>query len=100
MAVDVGGKDMQEEDQIRLWAAPAAGPETSTELEGILGRWGGLWLPARERTGTAVTQEKPVLFLFFDLFCTFFWICFFTFFRPSPTPSVVAVDFIGTKKSN
>ena len=47
-------------------------PEISTVLEGILGRWGGLWLPATERTLTAVTQEKHLLFLCFDLFCRIF----------------------------
>ena len=80
IAVDIGGKNTQEKDQIRLWAAPTS-PEIITVLEGILGRWGGLWLPARQRTQTAVTQEKHLLFLCFDLFCSFFWICFsFTFF--------------------
>ena len=48
-------------------------------LEGILGWWSGLWLQARERTLTAVIQEKHLLFLCFDLFCTCFWI----FFSPS-----------------
>ena len=57
----------------------------STVLEGILGWWGGLWLPARERTLTAVTQEKHLLCLCFDLFCRFFSI--FSFFFPSfPLP--------------
>ena len=37
IAVDIGGKNTQE-DQIRISAAPAADPETSTVLEGILGR--------------------------------------------------------------
>ena len=53
-----------------------------------------MWLPERERTLTAVTQEKT-LFLFFDLFCRFFWIP-----RLPATTSVVVVYFIGTKKSN
>ena len=82
IAVDIGGKNTRERDQIRIWAAPTAGPEISTVLEGILGRWGGLWLPAKERTLTAVTQEKHVLLLCFDLFCRFFWI-FFLFLPPS-----------------
>ena len=35
----------------------------------------------RERILTAVTQEKHLLFLCFDLFCRFFWIIFsFSFF--------------------
>jgi len=38
MDVDVEDKDTQEQDQIRIWAAPTAGPEISTVLEGILGR--------------------------------------------------------------
>ena len=38
MAVDVEGKDTQEQDQIRICAAPTAGPEISTVLEGFLGR--------------------------------------------------------------
>ena len=76
IAVDTGGKNKQELDQTRIWAAPTASPETSTVLEGILGRWGGLWLPVRERTLTAVTQEKYLLFLCFHLFSSFFWIFF------------------------
>ena len=84
IAVDIGGKNTQEEDLIILWAAPTAGPEISMVLEGILGRWGGLWLPATERTLTAVTQEKHLLFLFFDLFYRIFWIffLFFSFLHP------------------
>ena len=81
-------------------ALPPAGPEISTVLEGILGRWGGLWLPARERTLTAVTQEKHLLFLHFDLFCRCFWIFFSFFFSPFSTYSVVVVNFIGSMKSN
>ena len=50
----------------------------------------------RERTLTAVTQDKHLLFLCFDLFCRFFGIFFFFFLFPS---SVVVVDFIDTKKS-
>ena len=38
IAVDTGGKNTQEQDQIRIRAAPTAGPETSKVLEGILGR--------------------------------------------------------------
>ena len=36
--MDIGGKNTQEEDQIRIWAAPTAGPEISTVLEDILRR--------------------------------------------------------------
>ena len=75
IAVDIRSKNTQEKDQIRIWAAPTAGPEISTVLEGILGRWGGVWFPERERTVTAVTKEKHLLFLCFDLFCS--WIFFF-----------------------
>ena len=82
IAVDIVGKNTQEYNQIRIWAAPTAGPEISTMLEGMLGRWGGLWLPVRERTLTAVTQEKHWLFLSFDLFCRFFWIFLFFLFPP------------------
>ena len=56
-------------------------------------------LPVRERTLSAETQEKHLLFLCFDLFCRFFQIFLFFFFPSSP-PSVVVVDFIGTMKSN
>ena len=38
IAVDIGCKNTEEEDQIRIRAAPTAGPEISTVLEGILGR--------------------------------------------------------------
>ena len=49
--------------------------------------------PTRERTLTAVTQEKHLLFLSFDLFCRFFW-TFFLFFL---LYSVIVVDFIGSR---
>ena len=65
--------------QIRIRAAPSAGPEISAGLEGFLGRGGGLRLSARERMLTALTQGKHLLFLCFDLFCRFFWIFFFFF---------------------
>ena len=68
-------------------------------LGSILGRWEGLWLQASKKTVIAVTQEKHLLFLFFDLFCRFFWILFFFFLFPFPL-SVVVVNFIGTMKSN
>ena len=50
---------------------------------GHLWRWGGLWLPAREKTLKAVTQEKHLLFLCFDCFWRFFWI-FVSFFSLFP----------------
>ena len=89
IAVDTGGKNTQEQDQIRIWAAPTAGRETSTGWDGILGRRGGLWLPERERTLIAVTQEKHLLFLCFDLFCRFIWI----FFPSPPTPPCCSCQF-------
>ena len=82
IAVDIRGKNTPEQDQIRIWAAPTAGPEISTVLEGILGTWGGLCLPARERTLTAVTQERHLLFLCFNSFYRFIWIFFFFLFPP------------------
>ena len=39
--------------------------------------------PSEGKDSTAVTQEKHLLFLCFDLFCRFFWI--FSFFPPCPT---------------
>ena len=58
----------------------------------------------RERTLTAVTQEKHLLFLCFDLFsCSvdslgfFFFFYFFSFLF---SPSVVVVGFIGTMRLN
>ena len=83
---------------------PTAGPETSTVLEGILERWGGLWLPVRERTLKAVTQVTHLLFLCFNLFCIFFWILFyfssFSFFPLLSLPFDLIFYFIGTTKSN
>ena len=93
IAVDIGGKNTKVEDQIRIWAAPLSRSRISTVLEGILGRWGGLWLPARERTLTTVTQQKHWLFLCFDLFCRL--LDFFFNSSPPPTPCC-SVDFIGT----
>ena len=37
--VDIGGKNMQEKSQIRVWAVPTADAERSPVLKGILGRW-------------------------------------------------------------
>ena len=57
IALDIGGNNTEEQDQIRSWAAPTAGPEISTMREDILGRWGccdsqrgkGLWQQRREK---------------------------------------------------
>ena len=38
IAVDLRGKNTQEQDQIRILAAPTTGPEINIVLEGILGR--------------------------------------------------------------
>ena len=38
IAVDIGGKNTQEQDQIRILAVTTTGPEISTVLESILGR--------------------------------------------------------------
>ena len=38
IALDIGGKNTKEYDQIGICASPTAGPETKTVLEGILGR--------------------------------------------------------------
>ena len=75
IAVDIGGKNTLEQDRTRIWASPIAGPEISTVLQGILGRWDGLWLPAV----TALIQEKHLLFLCFDLFYRVFWNFFLSF---------------------
>ena len=96
IAVYIGGKNTQQYDQIRVWAAPTACPETNTVLEDTLEGRDGLWLPARKRMLTEVTQEKHLLFLYFDLFCSF--LGFFFFF--GPPLSVEVVDFISTMKSN
>jgi len=93
-AVDIGGKNLHSRARLESELSPQQVQRSAQCWGGILGRWGGLWLPARERTLTAVTREN-VLFLHFDLFCRFFWIFFFLF-----TPTVVVVDFIGTMKSN
>ena len=48
IAVDIGSKNIQEQDQFRIWAVPTAVSESSTVLEGILGRdqflslWSGI----------------------------------------------------------
>ena len=98
IGVDIGGKNTQEQDQIRIWVAPTAGPEFSTVLEGLLGRCGGLWQPAREKTLTAVTQDKHLLFFVLTCFVDSFGF-FFSLF-PRPPPLIVVVDFIGIMKLN
>jgi len=102
VAVDIGGKNTQEQDQVRTWAAAITGPEISTVSEGILGRWGGLWLPARERTLTAVTKKKKKKNYSHIFICP---VDSFEFFPlPAPTPHIfplcLVVNFIGTMKSN
>ena len=64
-AVDLEARTHRSRARLDL-SCPLRGPETSTVL-GILGRQGGLWLPARERALTAVTQEK--IFIIFT-----FWL--------------------------
>ena len=59
--MDIGGKNMQKESQIRVWAVSTAGPETSPVPDGILESQSALWLLARERMLTAETQEKQLL---------------------------------------
>ena len=87
IAVYIGGKNTQQYDQIRVWAAPTACPETNTVLEDTLEGRDGRWLPERKRMLTEVTQEKYLLFLYFDLFCSF--LDFFFFFGPPLSVEVV-----------
>ena len=54
--MDIGGKNTQEEDQVRIWASPIAGPETSTALEGILGEVDCDFSAGKDSDG--ITQEK------------------------------------------
>ena len=49
---------------------------------------------------TAVTQEKHLLLLCFDLLCGSFGCSFFFFFSLFPPSSVVVASFIGTMKAN
>ena len=69
-------------------------------LEGILRRFGGLQLPERERTLTAETQEKHLLFIYYSyiLTCSVVSSGYFSFFPFLPSVAVVA-DFISTIKS-
>ena len=80
IAVDIGGKNTEEEDQIRIRAAPTAGPEISTVLEGILGRWSGLWLQRGKGLCTAVTPEN----IYYSYVLTYYVdsLDFFPFFPP------------------
>ena len=59
---------------------PHRKPEMSTVLQGTLGRWGGLWLPARERTLIAVTQEKHYFHILTCLVDSFGFIFLFYLF--------------------
>ena len=76
--MDTGGKNTQEQDQIRICTAPIVGPETSTVLEGILGRLRWTVTPSggkdSDSSGSRITSIILILFLFFDLICriTFF----------------------------
>ena len=58
-----------------------------------MGRGGAWRFPATERTLTAEIQGKHLLFLYFDLFSSCFWIFFFSH------SVAVVVDFISTVKS-
>ena len=73
-----------------MWVSPTACPEISTMMKNIRRRWGRLWFQARERTVTAVTQDKHVL-LYFDLFCRLPWIS--VFFFPFPPPQCLNCRF-------
>ena len=42
IAVDIEGKNTRSRTRLDYEMHPTAGPETSTVLEGILGRWSGL----------------------------------------------------------
>ena len=55
------------ESELRIWAAPTAGSEISTVLEGILGRWGGLWLPVRGKDSDSSDSRKTFITLMFWL---------------------------------
>ena len=100
IAVDVGGKNTQEWNQVRIWAALPAGPEVSTVLlEGILGRSGGRWLPVWEKTDSSDSRKTFISLIFLTCSVHSFRF-FFTFFFLSPPIPVVVVDFIGTMKSN
>ena len=81
MAMDIGGKNTQEEDQIRVWAGPTAGPEASAVLEGILGRWSGLWLPAKGK-GHWQQRLKKGIYYSYILTCSIVVSGFFSFFFP------------------
>ena len=88
MTVGIGGKNTQEQDQVRIWAAPTAGPETSTVLEGILGRW------VRERILTGGDSRKNIYYSYVFTCSVDSLGLFFS------SPSNVVVDFIGIMKSN
>ena len=66
-------------------------------MQGIRGRWGGLWIQVRKRILTPVTQDKYILFFCFDLLCRFFWV-FFPFL-PTLTSTAAVVNIIVNMKS-
>jgi len=49
-------------------------PHSRSSVGVNLGKQGRLWLPERESTLIGETQEKHLLFLYFDFYCNFFWI--------------------------
>ena len=92
--MNIGGKNTQEEDQIRIWAVPTAGPSRDQHCVG--GHPPALTVtPSKGKDPDSSDSEKHLSFLCFNLFYRFFWI-----FSPFLPHSVVIVDFIGTMKSN
>ena len=87
MALYIGGKNTQEEEKIRIWAAPTAGPEISTVLGGILEKWvdccdsqwgEGLWQQwLKKNTFYSYVLTCSVDSFGFPLFCfscQFYWL--------------------------
>ena len=100
-AVDVGGKNTQEQDKIRIWAAPTASSGTRTVLQGILGRWGEMW-PQQVKGPWQHWLKKSIYHSYALTFSVrfFFFSFLFFFFPPSPWLPIVVVNFIVTMKSN
>ena len=68
---------------MRTWAAPTADPETSAVLEGILGRWGGLW-PSKGKDSDSSDSRKTFIILTFSFVLQILLISFL-FLPPFPT---------------
>ena len=97
LAVDIGGKNTEEEDQIRIWAVPTAGQRSAQCWRASQG--GEVDCDSQRGKGLWQQWLKKNSCYSYVLTCSVDPFVFSYFFSLPPTP-IVVVDLIGTMKSN